>query len=385
MLPSFPEMLTQLVAEPSVSSTSPDIDRSNLRVIEHLANWLNDLGFRTDIMPLPNRPDKANLIATLGGEVNDGMGGLVLAGHTDTVPFDEALWQSDPFTIKDHQDRYYGLGSCDMKGFSPVAIEAAATFAQKKLSAPLTIVATSDEESSMAGSRYLLECGKPKADYAIIGEPTAMQPIFAHKGISMMTIKLEGASGHSSNPSLGANALDAMHSVMSELIALRKELAASHQNDAFAVSVPTMNLGCMRAGDNPNRICGHAELQIDLRVLPGMDSEEVHADLERRIKAVVANTRVSLQLRKAYPPIPPFQSNPDGELLGTLSGLSGNRPGTVAFGTEAHFMQTLGMETVVWGPGSIDQAHQPNEYLDKTQLSSATDTLRQVIQKFCAS
>ena len=367
MLPSFPDMLTQLVAEPSVSSTSPDIDRSNLRVIEHLANWLNDLGFRTDFMPLPNRPDKANLIATLGGEVNDGIGGLVLAGHTDTVPFDEALWQSDPFTVKDHQDRYYGLGSCDMKGFS----------------APLTIVATSDEESSMAGSRYLLECGKPKADYAIIGEPTAMQPIFAHKGISMMTIKLEGASGHSSDPSLGANALDAMHCVMSELIALRKELAASHQNDAFAVNVPTMNLGCMRAGDNPNRICGHAELQIDLRLLPGMDSEEVHAALERRIKAVVANTGVSLQLHKAYPPIPPFQSNPDGELLGMLSGLSGNQPGTVAFGTEAHFMQTLGMETVVWGPGSIDQAHQPNEYLDKAHLSPATDTLRQVIQKFC--
>ena len=385
MLPSFPDMLTQLVAAPSVSSTSPDIDRSNLRVIEHLANWLNDLGFRTDIMPLPNRPDKANLIATLGGEVNDGMGGLVLAGHTDTVPFDEALWQSDPFTVKDHQDRYYGLGSCDMKGFFPVAIEAAATFTQQKLSAPLTIVATSDEESSMAGSRYLLECGKPKADYAIIGEPTAMQPIFAHKGISMMTIKLEGASGHSSDPSLGANALDAMHCVMSELIALRKELAASHQNAAFAVNVPTMNLGCMRAGDNPNRICGHAELQIDLRLLPGMDSEEVHAALERRIKAVVANTGVSLQLHKAYPPIPPFQSNPDGELLGMLSRLSGNQPGTVAFGTEAHFMQTLGMETVVWGPGSIDQAHQPNEYLDTAQLSPATDTLRQVIQKFCVS
>jgi acetylornithine deacetylase len=336
-------------------------------------------------MPLPNRPDKANLIATLGGEISDGMGGLVLAGHTDTVPFDEALWQSDPFTIKDHQDRYYGLGSCDMKGFFPVAIEAAATFAKQRLSAPLTIVATSDEESSMAGSRYLLECGRPKADYAIIGEPTAMQPIFAHKGISMMTIKLEGASGHSSDPSLGANALDAMHCVMSELIALREELAASHQNDAFAVNVPTMNLGCMRAGDNPNRICGHAALQIDLRLLPGMDSEAIHEALERRIKAVVANTGVSLQLHKAYPPIPPFQSNPDGELLGTLSRLSGNQPGTVAFGTEAHFMQTLGMETVVWGPGSIDQAHQPNEYLDKAQLAPATDALRHVIQKFCLS
>ena len=383
MLPSFSDMLAQLVAEPSVSSTSPDIDRSNLRVIEHLANWLNNLGFRTEVMPLPNRPDKANLIATLGGDINDGMGGLVLAGHTDTVPFDEALWQSDPFTIKDHQDRYYGLGSCDMKGFFPVALEAAGTFAKQQLSAPLTIVATSDEESSMAGSRYLLECGKPKADYAIIGEPTAMQPIFAHKGISMMTIQLRGASGHSSDPSLGANALDAMHLVMGELIAMREELAAANQNNAFAVNVPTMNLGCMRAGDNPNRICGHAALQIDLRLLPGMDSEAIHEALERRIAAVVANTGVSLELHKAYPPIPPFQSDPNGELLGALSSLSGNQPGTVAFGTEAYFMQTLGMETVVWGPGSIDQAHQPNEYLDKAQLAPATDTLRRVIQKFC--
>ncbi len=383
MLPTFPEMLAQLVAEPSVSSTSPDIDRSNLRVIEHLANWLDGLGFRTEIMPLPGRPDKANLIATLGGEINDGMGGLVLAGHTDTVPFDEALWQSDPFTIKDDQDRYYGLGSCDMKGFFPVALEAAATFAKQPLSAPLTLVATSDEESSMAGGRYLLECGKPKADYAIIGEPTAMQPIFAHKGISMMTIKLEGASGHSSDPSLGSNALDAMHRVMSELIALREELAASTQNNAFAVNIPTMNLGCMRAGDNPNRICGHAELQIDLRLLPGMDSEHIHEVLEKRIRAVAEQSGVRLQLQKAYPPIPPFQSNPDGELLHSLSDFSGQSPGTVAFGTEAHFMQTLGMETVVWGPGSIDQAHQPNEYLDKAQLAPATDTLRRVIQRFC--
>ena len=235
----------------------------------------------------------------------------------------------------------------------------------------------------MAGGRYLLECGKPKADYAIIGEPTAMQPIFAHKGISMMTIKLEGASGHSSDPSLGSNALDAMHRVMSELIALREELAASTQNNAFAVNIPTMNLGCMRAGDNPNRICGHAELQIDLRLLPGMDSEHIHEVLEKRIRAVAEQSGVRLQLQKAYPPIPPFQSNPDGKLLRSLSDFSGQSPGTVAFGTEAHFMQTLGMETVVWGPGSIDQAHQPNEYLDKAQLAPATDTLRRVIQRFC--
>ena len=177
-------MLGRLVGEPSVSSTSANIDRSNLRVIEHLGNWLDDLGFATQLMPLPGRPDKANLIARLGPEAKTGKGGLVLAGHTDTVPFDESLWQSDPFTLKDSEDKFYGLGSCDMKGFFPVALEAAATFAQGKLTAPLTIVATSDEESSMAGGRYLVECGGPKADYAIIGEPTQLQPLLQkYKGL----------------------------------------------------------------------------------------------------------------------------------------------------------------------------------------------------------
>mgnify|MGYP001391032028 FL=1 len=174
MLPKFAYMLNQLVAEPSISSTTADIDRSNLRVIEHLANWLDDLGFSTEIMPLPERPDKANLIATLGANGKPHPGGLVLAGHTDTVPVDEALWQSDPFQVRDSNQRFYGLGSCDMKGFFPVALHAAAEFAEKNLAAPLTIVATSDEESSMAGARHLVANGIPKADYAIIGEPTGL-------------------------------------------------------------------------------------------------------------------------------------------------------------------------------------------------------------------
>ena len=162
MLPKFAYMLNQLVAEPSISSTTADIDRSNLRVIEHLANWLDDLGFSTEIMPLPERPDKANLIATLGANGKPHPGGLVLAGHTDTVPVDEALWQSDPFQVRDSNQRFYGLGSCDMKGFFPVALHAAAEFAEKNLAAPLTIVATSDEESSMAGARHLVANGIPK-------------------------------------------------------------------------------------------------------------------------------------------------------------------------------------------------------------------------------
>ena len=381
MLPKFDEMLATLVAEPSISSTSADIDRSNLAVIEHLANWLDSLGFDTQLMPLPDAPRKANLVATFGS----GEGGLVLAGHTDTVPYDEHKWQTDPFKMTEAQDRLYGLGACDMKGFFPVALEAVSTFLDKDLKAPITIVATSDEESSMAGARYLAESQACTADYAIIGEPTGLMPIYAHKGIAFMTIKLQGASGHSSNPDLGCNALDSMYDVMSTLIQFRQELAEQNRNPAFEVQIPTMNLGCMHAGDSPNRICAHAELQIDLRLLPGMDTTATLEELQTRLSQALARCETKLEFSTHYPPIPPFQSNENGDLVQTLSQHSGIAPGTVAFGTEGHFLQSLGMETVIFGPGSIDQAHQPNEYLSRDQIAPATDILRHVIQRYCAA
>ena len=379
MLPKFDDMLTALVGEPSVSSTTPAIDRSNLRVVEHLANWLDAMGFATELKVLPEAPHKANLIARLGA----GEGGLVLAGHTDTVPFDESKWHSDPFTRKEADNRLYGLGTCDMKGFFPVALEAAATFVDKKLSAPLTIVATSDEESSMAGARYLVDSGAPKADYAIIGEPTGLKPIYAHKGIAFLSISLQGSSGHSSNPELGCNALESMHTVMGELIRFREELAAEFQNPAFEVSVPTMNLGCMHAGDSPNRICGHAELQIDLRLLPGMQTDQTIERLQARLQTVNQQCGTALTVTTHYPPVPPFETPLDSDLVQSLAHFSGQTPGTVAFGTEGHFLQSLGMQTVVFGPGSIDQAHQPNEYLDRAQIAPAEHIIRQVIQRYC--
>lgn len=381
MLPQFDEMLTKLVQEPSVSSTSPQIDRSNLQVIEHLADWLSALGFATELLPMPDAPSKANLIATLG----QGEGGLVLAGHTDTVPFDDSKWSSDPFTLTRRGNNLHGLGACDMKGFFPVALEAAQTFIGRKLAKPLTIVATSDEESSMAGARYLLESGRPQADYAIIGEPTGLQPIWAHKGIAFLTIRVQGASGHSSNPDLGCNALDVMHMLIAELISFRSELADQYRNPAFEVTVPTLNLGCLNAGDSPNRICGHAELQIDLRLLPGMNTSETIELLNQRLQKVNATGGTALTIEAHYPPIPPFEGDPQGDLVHTLAVHSGQAPGTVAFGTESHFLQSLGMQTAVFGPGSIDQAHQPNEYLAMEQIAPARDILSHVIQRYCVA
>ena len=378
-LPTFQEMLGTLIAEPSVSCTCAEVDQSNLRVVEHLAGWLEDLGASIELMPLPGVAGKANLIATLGA----GEGGLVLAGHTDTVPFDEAAWNQDPFAMTERDDRFYGLGACDMKGFFPVALSAAAAFAGRKLRAPLVLVATCDEESSMAGGRFLMESGKPRAEAAIIGEPTGLAPIHAHKGFMLISIQLEGAAGHSSNPALGRNALDAMHSVMTELIRFREELARQHRSPLFEIEVPTLNLGCLRAGDNPNRICGHAELQIDLRLLPGMDSEAVLERLRTRVEAVAAAAGAPATVTPLHPPVPAFETAQEGPLVQLLSGLSGQAPGSVSFGTEAHFYQCLGLETVVFGPGSIDQAHQPNEFLAQKQVAPAQNALEQAIAHYC--
>jgi acetylornithine deacetylase len=376
--PSLLDMLSALVRSPSVSCTDGRLDRSNLGVIHQLAEWLEDLGFAARVIELPGKPGKANLVAKLGA----GEGGLVLAGHTDTVPFDER-WSCDPFTVTERNGRLYGLGTCDMKGFFPIALEAARLAAGTKLAKPLIVVATSDEESSMAGAQHLVACGEPKAEFALIGEPTDLRPVYAHKGFAMLSIALTGASGHSSDPELGRNALDAMHCVMSELIAFRSELANKHTNAGFAVAMPTLNLGCLRAGDNPNRICGHAELQIDLRILPGMSYPEIIGALEQRLKGVADAHDNDIAVRAVSTPVPPFETPKDGWLVRRLETLTQQPAGSVAFGTEAPFFTELGCETAVFGPGSIGQAHQPDEYLDTARIAPAVDVVSRLIRDVC--
>ena len=377
-LPKREEMLTTLVAEPSVSSTNPERDQGNLGVVHHLAGWLEDLGFQVDVLPLPGKPGKGNIVARRGG---DGGGGLVLAGHTDTVPCDESLWSVDPFALAQRDARFYGLGSCDMKGFFPLALAAAQRHAASRLKQPLTIVATADEESSMDGARHLAARGVPKAAAAVIGEPTALCPVRAHKGVAMLSIAVQGASGHSSNPALGDNALEAMHRVMGALLRFRAELGERHSDPSFEVSVPTLNLGCLRAGDNPNRICGHAELQIDLRLLPGMDTAQVVADLRGCVEAASGATPATVATN--FHPIEPYETAADGRLVRQLESLSGKRAQAVAFGTEAPFFQSLGMETVIFGAGSIDQAHQPDEFVDGRQMQAVEDALAALIGTYC--
>lgn len=370
-----------LLRLPSISSTNNALDMSNMPVINYLAEQFEALGFQCEIMPCDSSSGqpKANLIATLGS----GPGGIVLAGHTDTVPMDPELWSVDPLQMTEKDGRLYGLGSTDMKGFFALILEAVQIYVNQPLQQPLIVLATSDEETSMFGARKIAEAGRPKARYAIIGEPTGMKPIHAHKGVMMESIRLQGRSGHSSDPSLGINAMEAMHDVIGELLEFRSELQARYRNPLFAIDKPTMNLGCIHGGDNPNRICGRCELEFDIRLMPGMQIDEMRSMIRQRITPLARQWGVGFELTPLFPGAPAFLCPAESDLVKTAEKLTGHSAGTVAFGTEAPWLQQIGMETIVLGPGDIDQAHQPDEYLSLDRVQPCVDLLRRFIDHYC--
>ncbi|WP_100638719.1 acetylornithine deacetylase [Marinobacter salexigens] len=378
-VPGVREMLSTLVSLPSISSASAEWDHSNEPVVRRLGEWLEALGFSVEVLAVPGMAGKYNLIATLGS----GSGGLVLAGHTDTVPFDDKRWQSDPFTLTERDNRLYGLGTCDMKGFFPLAIEAARAFTAADMKQPLIILATADEETSMNGARALAEAGKPKARYAVIGEPTSLRPVRMHKGIMMERLTFEGQSGHSSDPSLGRNALEGMHEALGELLALRADWQQQYRNTNFDVQVPTLNLGCIHGGDNPNRICARCELHFDLRPLPGMSMENLRQDILYRLQPLAERRELAMEFEPLFDGVPPFETPADAALVKACEQLTGHTAHAVAFATEAPWLQKLGMETLVLGPGSIDQAHQPDEFIEMSQLEPTVKILKGLIQQFC--
>ncbi|RBW49059.1 acetylornithine deacetylase [Marinobacter sp. F3R11] len=378
-VPSVREMLERLVALPSISSASAEWDQSNEAVVRTLGEWLEALGFSVEILAVPGMTGKFNLIATLGR----GSGGLVLSGHTDTVPFDDKRWQSDPFTLTERDNRWYGLGTCDMKGFFPLAIEAARAYTAADLKQPLIILATADEESSMNGARALAEAGKPEARYAVIGEPTSLRPVRMHKGIMMERLTFEGRSGHSSDPGLGRNALEGMHEALGELLALREGWQKQYRNPNFDVQVPTLNPGCIHGGDSFNRICARCELHFDLRPLPGMNMESLRQAILHRIQPVAERRELTMEFEPLFDSVPPFETPSDAALVKVCEQLTGHTARSVAFATEAPWLQKLGMETLVMGPGSIDQAHQPDEFLELSQLEPTVKILRGLIRQFC--
>ena len=378
------EMIDRLVASPSVSAVDPARDMGNVALIDELSTWLEDEGWSVERIEVrasssSGISDKANLIATRGR----GPGGLVLSGHTDTVPFDEGKWSSDPFEVTERDGKLFGLGVTDMKAFIALAIEAARHFDDAQLKEPLILLATADEETGMDGARALVAADRPKGRRALIGEPTGLRPIRMHKGCAMERLELTGQSGHSSDPRFGKSALDGMQAAMTSIVALRARLAEEHTNPAVDPPYPTLNLGRIEGGDNPNRICASCTLDYDLRLLPGMDIASVRGAIHAAVAHAIEGRGLGTSHSSIARHVPPFETPADAELVRLCEELTGHAAGGVAFGTEAPFLAELGMETVVLGPGDIAVAHQPDEHLQLDRIDPMRGILRSLIARSC--
>ena len=378
-LPKFMECFSDLIGLPSVSSVDTRLDQSNKPVIDLLAEWLEQLGFTIELVEVNDKPVKQNLIACMGR----GAGGLVLSGHTDTVPFNESAWDSDPFRLTEKNNRLYGLGTSDMKCFFPIIIEMLKQADLGRIKQPLYVLATCDEESTMAGARALVDRQKKLGRYAWIGEPTGLKPVNMHKGILMETIRLFGKSGHASDPSLGVSALEGMNAAMNSLLQWRERIQMEFSDPAFRVPVPTLNFGQIHGGDNPNRICADCELNVDMRLLPGMEIEQTRADLRKSVMQSVDGSGLSVEFESIIPGLPCFRTDGDAEIVRFAEKIAGEAAQAVAFGTEGPFFNLLGMDTVVLGPGDIEQAHQANEYLSVDRIDPMLGLLNKGFEHFC--
>ncbi len=376
-LPGTRDMIAQLIATPSVSCAQASMDMSNRAVIDLLAEWCEQLGFSIEIQSIDER--KFNLIASSGS----GSEGLVLSGHTDTVPCDPTLWSSDPFEIYQKDDLLYGLGSCDMKSFLALALKASHGFDFDKFRHPLTLVATADEESTMSGARLIADNGKKLGRFCVIGEPTNLSPIRQHKGALSMSIEFLGRSGHASDPSLGNSALEAMHDFIGLLLKYRDQIQQQNHDPAFTIPTPTMNLGHIHGGDNSNRICGACTLLIDIRYLPAMSFDSLVADIGELADDVAARRELRVETSLLGEALPAMDTAQASEIAQYLTRLTGKKASSVAFGTEAPYFNSMQTETIVIGPGSINQAHQPDEFLPIAQIDPTIKMLEDLINRFC--
>lgn len=369
-------MVRELVRRPSVSSPDPRFDQSNRDVVDLIASYATSLGARVSVRPLSHAPHKSNVIAVFGS----GEGGLVLSGHTDTVPFDGAGWSSDPFEVLEKEDVLQGLGTADMKSFFACALHAIADVGPSSLRAPVVLVGTADEESTMDGARALAEGGDLPGAMVVIGEPTSLRPVRKHKGILMERVALLGRSGHASDPRLGVSALDGMARLLPALVELRAELAA-HRDDAFSVPTPTLNLGRVHGGDSPNRICAHAEVDIDIRLVPGMSADGVRARIREIAARIAEDAGLDFTLSAITRGLEPFACDASARIVRLAEALTSESAIAVLFGTEAPYFTSLGKDTIILGPGAIDVAHRPDERVHRADLARAREVYAKLVHE----
>lgn len=379
-------ILKELVAINTISSTDPRHDRGNRAAAEALANRLAPCGFDCTLLPT-ERANKVNLIARISGSADEAAErGLVFAGHLDTVPCDSEGWTSDPFQLVAHDDCLYGLGVADMKGFIALAAGVAAEYADYELTAPITLLASADEESSLAGALALQNADIPRPGrHCVVGEPTSLIPVRRHKGVCMESVIVHGESGHASNPGLGANAIDAMHVAIAAILRFRAVLIDRVSDQAFQVPHATLNLGSIQGGDNANRIASTCKLDIDIRPMPGMNVDELRNELRERVRDAISTTDCNVIFQSPVADMPAFETAANAPIVTACEEICGTEAGVVNFGTEGAIYNQMGIDSVILGPGDISQAHHVDESLALNRVVPMQQILRRLINRFCGT
>ena len=373
------ELLSQLVAFDTESQ------KSNLRLIDFVESYLSSL--HVPFTRVPNaQGDKAALFATIG-PMQDG--GIVLSGHTDVVPVAGQIWTSDPFQLREDKGRLYARGACDMKGFDALSLAMIPEFQKAALKRPIHLLLSYDEETTCLGPvDTIARFGKdlPRPALAIVGEPTLMQVADAHKSVAAFTTIVTGHEAHSSKPKLGANAIEAACALVTELYRLADELdALADPSSRFDPPSSTLSVGTIEGGTARNILARQCRFLWEFRGLPS-----VSADWALRHLEVYAQSQVLPRLRRYAPEasivthveveVPGLVPDP-GSIAETLGFklTRSNRALAVSYATEAGRFQNAGLPTIVCGPGSIDQAHQPDEFIEIAQLDAGIGFMRRLI------
>ena len=374
------ELLDRLIRFDTVSRNS------NLALIDFVRGYLKDLG--VDSMLVPDQTGKkANLFATIGPE---GVPGVVLSGHTDVVPVDGQDWASDPFSPVEKDGKIFGRGTADMKSFLAVALGLAPEIKSRGLSTPVHLAFSYDEEIGCVGVRRLIAAldalpVRPKACF--VGEPTDMKVAIAHKGKIAMRCKVRGQSCHSSLAPYGVNAVETAADLVAHLTAMGRRLRNGPLDSDFDPPFTTVHTGTISGGTALNIVPAECEFDFEIRTLPQQPPEELFEEIRSyatksllpAMQAVAKAAGIEWERLSGFPGL---ETPPDSEIATLAKSLSGdNAAAKVSFGTEGGLYQKAGIPTVVCGPGSIDQAHKPNEYVVLDQVARCETFLRRLIDR----
>ena len=300
------------------------------------------------------------------------------------MPYAAADWASDPLALAVRDGRCYGMGACDMKAFFAAVAAALELVDLKSVKRPLRVWATANEECGMEGASQIIK-DAPPSRHALVGEPTDLIPVYAHKGGMAEKIVCHGRAAHASDPSKGVSALEAMARVMAALRAAHEASCAEHADAVFTPPEATMNFGLCKAGAAFNTVPDRAELWVDRRLLPGEDCASVRARMHEVAREAVADMEVRLEFSPLVAGFEPVLTPPEAPIIAYAAELTGQAARTVPFGTEAPYYAEAGMDVLIMGAGSVADIHQPNESFPLAQLDRMVELTAKMISRFCCS